>query len=378
MNYDFTEAESRLFADIAQRVNALGDPAGLERRDPSKSAGQIREILETLAKTPYLKLGLEREEGLNGHLTLMGAMEVLAGISPSAYLAAEASTRLFGRAVRQWGNSDQKSRYLDPILEAKGIGALALSEQSMNIENDPLATSGEKQGNSVMVTGTKQYVINAPIADWIAAAGVLEGEPALFVIEKGSRGLNVDEPMETMGYQGTPISGLTLNRCEIAPDQVIFPGKGVNMEAVLRMWENQVLLGASLGIAKTAFDTARDYAKSHHSGGKPIIAYQEIGFKLAEMTTLLQTAQLLAYRTAWTLETSPREAEELMLTAKIFCTESAEQICSEALKILGGSGYISGNKAEQAYRCAKFGQIAGTSTEIARVKIGDAALGYRN
>ena len=93
--------------------------------------------------------------------------------------------------------------------------------------------------------------------------------------------------------------------------------------------------------------------------------------------TMLQTAQLLAYRTAWTLENVPNEAYELMLSAKVFCTEAAEQICSEAMKILGGSGYISGNRAELAYRCAKFGQIAGTSTEIARVKIGDAALGYR-
>lgn len=378
MNYDFTEAELTFFDDIDSQIKALGDPALLETRDPSGKEAQIRRVLESLAKTPYLELGLQPVEGLNGQLTLMGGMEVLAGISPSAYLAAEASTRLFGRAIAQWASPDQKQRYLDPLIKGEATGALALSETSMNIENEPLATTGEKQGDSVIVNGSKQYVINAPIADRIAAAGVCEGRFALFVIERQNPGLEIDPPLDTMGYRGAPISNVALHGCKISEEQVIFPEANLNMPVILRMWENQVLLGASLGIAKTAFDTARDYAKSHKSGGKPIIAYQEVGFKLAEMLTMLQTAQLLAYRTAWSADTMPDGAEELMLCAKVFCTESAEQICSEALKILGGNGYISGNRAEQAYRCAKFGQIAGTSTEIARVKIGDAALGYRN
>jgi alkylation response protein AidB-like acyl-CoA dehydrogenase len=137
-------------------------------------------------------------------------------------------------------------------------------------------------------------------------------------------------------------------------------------------------LGASLGLMKTAFESARAYAKSHKTGGKPIIAFQEIGFKLSEMLTLFQTSQLFAYRTAWTTEKDPKEAESLTLCAKVFCTESAEQVASEAMKILGGAGYIAGNAVEQSFRCAKYGQIAGTSTEIARVKIGDTALGLRN
>jgi len=377
MNYDFTEAEHTLFEEIARQVNALGDPAVMEQRDLSEKGWQIRRVIETLAQTPYLELGLQPAKEYNGQLTLMGAMEVLAGISPSAYLAVEAAARLFGRAIEKWGSYDQKEKYLEPILAGQGLGALALSEGAMNIENEPLATIGEKQENSVIVTGTKQYVINASIADWIAAVGVCEGIPALFVVESEASGLIVDPPLQTPGYQGTPISSVTMDRCEIPAEQVIFPAAGDNTLTVLRMWENQILLGASLGIAKTAFNEARDYAKSHRSGGKPIITYQEIGFKLAEMLTMLQTAQILAYRTAWTLETSPDEAYELLLSAKVFCTESAEQICSEAMKILGGSGYISGNRAELAYRCAKFGQIAGTSTEFARVKIGDAALGYR-
>lgn len=112
---------------------------------------------------------------------------------------------------------------------------------------------------------------------------------------------------------------------------------------------------------KRTFDAASKYAKSHVSGGKPIIAYQEIGFKLGEMLTLLQAAQLLAYRAAWMAESGDSEAGVLTHCAKVFCAESAEEVSSNALQILGGYGYVRGNPAEEGYRDAKYLQIAGTS-----------------
>ena len=143
----------------------------------------------------------------------------------------------------------------------------------------------------------------------------------------------------------------------------------------LRLWENQILIGASLGLMKTTFESAKNYSKTHKTGGKPIIAYQEVGFKLSDMLTLFQTSQLFAYRAAWTEVAAPKDLESLTLCAKVFCTEAAEQVSAKAMNILGGSGFISGNPVEQAFRCSKYGLIAGTSTEISRVKIGDAALG---
>lgn len=378
MNYDFSEKEFTLFVDINEKTAGLTEAGQLDQRDPARNKENIKRILGQLAQTPYLKLGLQPVDGFQGHLSLIGAAEVMAAVSPSAYLAVEASTRLFGRSVNEWGSSDQKTKWLTPLLNGEFVGALALSEETLNIENEPLTAQGERQDESVVINATKQYVINAPIADWFAVAGVCEGAYALFLIEKDTSGLTVEPAMETLGYDGTAISGIRLENCRVPAEQVIFPPANVDMPDAIRMWENQILLGACLGLSKTAFESARDHAKSHRSGGKPVIAYQEVGFKLADMLTLFQTSQLLAYRTAWTAETNPKEAGELLLCAKVFCAESAEQVCSEALKILGGNGYISGNNVERAYRCAKYGQIAGTSSEIGRVKIGDAALGYRD
>ena len=125
---------------------------------------------------------------------------------------------------------------------------------------------------------------------------------------------------------------------------------------------------------KQSMDEAKDFAKRHESGGKPIITYQEVGFKLAEMFTLFQTSQLLAYRAAWMDETGDREAVVVAHCAKVFCGESAEKIASEALQILGIKGFTSDNPAEEGFRNAKYLQIAGTSTEISRMKIAEGVL----
>lgn len=377
MNYDFTPLETALFADVATALKNLPADADPDSRQAVLDKDLLCRITGCLAQTSYLRLGLEPVADLNGHLTLMGAMEALACRSPSAYLAVEASTRLFGRAVAGWGDTARKARWLKPVLAGDLIGALALSETFTHSANQSLSTCGEKHGQQVTVTGAKQYVINAPVADWIAVAGMLEERFALFFIQSTTPGLFIDTPLETMGYEGTAISHIRLDGCRIDADQVICPNNGQNVPEMLKMWENQILLGAALGISGAAFETARDFAKTHKSDGKPVIAHQEMGFKLAEMFTLLQTAQLLAYRTAWTMETNPVEARELMWCAKVFCIESAEQICSQALQVMGSAGCVEGNRAQTAYRCAKYNQVTGTSTEIARVKIGDAELGYR-
>ncbi len=372
MNFDFSSAEQALFKNIKDRIKGYAEGKNLETQDIS----QVKDALTILGETPYLKLGLNTPNEFGG-ISLVGAMETLAALSPSLYLSVEMSTRLFGGIVAMWGNNEQKEQWLVPLMKGEFLSAVALSEYSLNVDNEPLKTTGTQNGNCLNITGEKTYVVNGPVADRIAVAGMLNGQNALFIIDQGTDGLAVGEPFSTLGYEGTAISNISLKNCRISMDQVIGPFEDRSVLDLLRLWENQILIGASLGLMQAAFESARDYAKTHRSGGKPIIAYQEVAFKLSEMLTLLQTSQLFAYRTAWTLETSPKEAESLMWCAKVFCTEAAEKVAGYSLQILAGSGFISGNPSEIAYRCAKYGQIAGTSTEISRVKIGDAALGYR-
>jgi alkylation response protein AidB-like acyl-CoA dehydrogenase len=378
MNFDFSPREKALFQKVHDIMRALEQDRNLESPDQNESAALVRNALARLGASGYLNLGLtEDPDGSNETLTLMGAMEALSVVSPSIFLAVEMSSRVFGRIVRSWGRPEQRERLLGPLRGGQILGAVALCEKAMNTENDPLGTTGRMENETVVINGRKTYVVNGPMADWFAVAGLIENQPVFFLVESRTPGLTTGSRLTTLGYEGTLIADVALDECRIPRDRIIGPLNEPDMLPTVRFWENQILIGGSLGLMQSAFERAKAFAHEHHSGGKPIIAYQEVAFKLAEMLTLLQTAQLLAYRTAWTADTDHREAQTLTLCTKVFCTETAERVASAALQIMAGTGFVSGNAAERAYRCAKYGQIAGTSTEIARVQIGDEALGWQ-
>jgi len=267
MNFDFSLAEQTLFKELRDRIKEYAQEKNLETQDIS----QIKGALAILGETPYLKLGIDAPDGFGG-ISLMSAMETLAALSPSLYLSIEMSTRLFGGVVAAWGNNKQKERWLTPLMKGELLGAVALSEDSLNVDNDPLKTTGIQDGNHLVIAGEKTYVVNGPVADRIAVTGRINGKLALFIVDQGTAGLSSGEAFRTLGYDGTAISRISLNNCRISMNRVIGPFEDYSALNTLRLWENQILLGASLGLMKAAFESARDYAKTHRSGGKPIIA----------------------------------------------------------------------------------------------------------
>jgi len=378
MNFDFSEKEKMFLAQVSDTMTTFAKARDLESADLSMIRNQLTDTLAVLAPLDYLRIGLIKEGApMSGTLALMAAMEQLSGIAPSIFLSVEMSARLFGRILGLQKPAADMHKMVEKLASGEAIGAVALSESSMNVENDPLTTAGTRDGRRVAVTGVKSYVVNGPIADWFAVVGRLDDQTAVYLIDKKAPGLTLTERIETMGYDGLAICGLKLDSVMVPESHIIGPIETGRCLDILKLWENQILIAAALGMMKSSFEAARDYAKTHRSGGKPVIAYQEVGFKLSEMLTLYQASQLYAYRVAWMADEDPKEAGVLTLCAKVFCTEAAETVAGKALQILSGAGYRSGGAAERAYRCAKFGQIAGISTEIARVRIGDAALGRR-
>lgn len=373
MNFDLGEKELSLVAKIKDLFGP--DSRDFAVRGESRDLQQIRDSLlqwmKRLAQAGYLDLGLR--DGKNS-VPLVATRESLAAVAPSLFLSVEVSTRLFGRLISVYGTSEQKAALLPAIREGRIIGAVGLSEAGMNIEG-PLETLALSTGSDFLVSGSKGHVVNAPIADWIAVAGKAEDRLAFFLLRADSEGLSIGPRLSTPGYDGVAISPLSLQDCPISSGGCLGPFEDDEPLRKARSWEDEILTAASLGLMRSALDSAAEYARAHKSGGKPIIAYQEVAFKLAEMLTLFQTAQLLAYRAAWMAETGNQEAELLGHCAKVFCAESAEEITSASMQVLGQHGYQRGHPAEEGFRNAKYLQIAGTSTEISRVKIGDSVLG---
>jgi alkylation response protein AidB-like acyl-CoA dehydrogenase len=373
MNFDFNEKE----LSLAAKVKDLFGPDSTdflvrgESHDLQQTRNSLLQWMKLLGKAGYLDLGLL--DGKNS-VTLVATRESLAALAPSLFLSLEVSTRLFGRLVAVYGTPDQKAAFFPAIQDGKLIGAVGLSEAGMNIESS-LETLAVPTDEGFLVSGSKGHVVNAPIADWIAVAGKTNDRLAFFLIKADQQGLSVGPRFSTSGYDGVAVSPFSLQNCPVSSGACLGPFEDFEPLRKARSWEDEILAAASLGLMRRALDTASEHARGHKSGGKPIITYQEIAFKLAEMLTLLQTSQLLAYRAAWMAETGDPEAELLGHCAKVFCAESAEKVTSASMQVLGQYGCLRGHPAEESFRNAKYLQIAGTSTEISRVKIGKGVLG---
>jgi len=375
MNFDFTENERV----ICERIQGVLRETGISPLGALESA-EIDELRRVtlqyqgqLAKIGYMSLGVEDGTHSPG---LVAAQQSLAAASPSLFVSIEVTARILGRLVARHGSEAQKRALLGPIKEGRIVGAVSLSEGGLSFEDGTLKTNATPENGGFSVTGVKTCVVNGPVADWTAVGATTGRGNGFFLLRGRSQGMFVGERSRALGYDGLATAAMSFEKCRVPQEQVIGPFEGRDLFRDVRKWEDQVLVSASLGCTRSSYEAALQFAKQHMSGGKPVITYQEVGFKLAEMFTLLQTAELLACRAAWMDETGNREADLLLRSAKVFCAESAEEVASKALQVMGTFGYLRGNPAEMAYRDAKYGQVAGTSTEISRVKIGDELLGW--
>jgi alkylation response protein AidB-like acyl-CoA dehydrogenase len=375
MNFDFTEREKA----ICEQIQGVFREKGLSSLGAFEAAGidEVRRVTlqcqRDLAQIGYMALGVE--DGKHSP-ALVAVQERLAAAAPSLFISVEVTARILGRLIARYGSEAQKSAFLDPIKNGRIMGAVALSEGGLSFEDGTLKTTAAVENGGFSINGVKACVVNGPVADWTAVGATSGGGNGFFLLRSGSQGLFVGERSMALGYDGMASAAMSFKSSRVPPEQVIGPFEGCQVFKDVRRWEDQVLISASLGCGKSSYEAALQFAKHHLSGGKPIIAYQEVGFKLAEMFTLLQTAELLACRAAWMDETGDREADLLLRSAKVFCAESAEEVASKALQVMGTFGCLKGNAAEMAYRDAKYVQVAGTSTEISRVKIGDELLGW--
>jgi alkylation response protein AidB-like acyl-CoA dehydrogenase len=270
--------------------------------------------------------------------------------------------------------SSPQSPWLERVAAGDVIAAVAVSEDEQPESKSGLSTVAWRDADGFIVSGKKAFVTNAPIADCIAVAASLNGRPAIFLVEPDDPGLVIGPRLETLGYNGLAVASLELREVRVPASRALGPFEDQACIEFLRGTQDMLLAIASVGLMRRTLAEAKRYADSHHRGGKPIFAWQEIRFKIAEMLTLTQTAQLLCYRASWMYSVSDREAATLVHCAKVFSAEASERVASMAMQILAGTGYLSGNPVEQGYREAKYAALAGTTTEIARMLIAEELL----
>ena len=375
MNFDWTaedkEIKTLLIGIFDQ--SCLLELEALEDADLLELKNITSRFLKRLARIGYLGIGAGPVAG-SDTLGLMAGQEELARISGSLFLAVEVTARIFAGLLRCFGGSGHVGNILEAVERGDLIGAVAVTEPAEQEYDGGLGAVAWLDGSDYVVNGKKDFVTNGPIADCLAILVHVEGQIAICVVEPGLPGLVIGPRMKTLGYNGVAVSAIELNEVRVPRSQVLGPISDRSPLEFLRLTEDLVLIMASVGLIQRTIAEARKYSGLHQRSGKPIFAHQEIRFKLAEMLTLSQTSQLLAFRAGWMCSVSDSEAATLVRCAKVFAAEASEKVASMAMQIMAGQGYLSGNIMERGYRDAKYAAVAGTTSERARMAIADDLL----
>jgi len=282
--------------------------------------------------------------------------------------------------IMEFGNAEQKKKYLPKLASGEYLGAFALTEPGAGSDAVNIKTKAVKdeEGNYIL-NGSKVFITNGGEADtYITFARTSEEKGSkgisAFIIEKDTPGLNIGKKERKMGLHGSNTVSLSFDQCKVSKDQLLGEeGQGFKI-AMANLNVGRIGIAAqALGIGEAALDYSSEYAKEREQFGKPIAAHQGISFKIADMATEVEAAKLLTYRAANMVEQGISCQKEASM-AKLFASKTARQAAIEAVQIYGGYGYTEDYPVERLFRDAKVTEIYEGTNEIQHVVISKELL----
>ena len=272
----------------------------------------------------------------------------------------------------QFGTEKQKEKFLRPVVEGKYYVALLLTEPHAGSDLSSLRTRAVRKGDRWIINGHKVFITGGSSAG--AAILLANADPDLgksglttFLVRPNVPGYSVIRREKKLGHRVMDICQIALDGLELTDDDVL-GAVGSGYKIILEGLDtNRVGVAAqAVGVAQSAYDHALAYAKERHSFGRPIIEHQAIGFRFAEMATRIEAARQLYLHAARLKEQGhPRLSEASM--AKLFAAETAEWVCTNALQVFGGAGYLQGSMVEKLYRDQRVLQIYEGTNEVLKM-----------
>ena len=277
---------------------------------------------------------------------------------------------LDGYLLNKFGNEDQKENYLKKIATGEKICSICVTEEGAGSNVAGIKTVAKKKGDIYLLNGSKKFITNAGIADyyfiWCITNQNVDSRNGMsvFLVEKDSPGLTIENPYGLMGINGIYNGTLQLNNIEVSEENLIGE-EGSGFQSLMATFniERLTLSSESNGISLAALEDSKRYAKNRIQFNKPISLFQLIKLKIAEMATKLQAARLLTYNAAKLADMNKDITKEASM-AKVFSSKTAVEITSEAVQIHGGDGYTDIYSVERYMRDAKFFMIGGGTSEI--------------
>ena len=346
--------------EIAPLVDALDDTEELLPGIFAKLAGL--DLLGITVPEAHGGAGL-------GAVAAAAVIEELAYVDPGTALSYLAHTILFVHNVAAHAQDDIKRRYLPGCISGETVAGLAMTEPGIGSDAAGMTTKAVRQGDDYLLDGRKMFITNGPIGDVFLVYARAEGmarKLSLFVVEKGFPGFERGRKLRKMGMRSSPTGELVLEGCRVPAANLVGKEGGALVPMMQNLDIERVCLAAiSLGIARACLDHALRYARERQQFGKPIIKFQAVGHKIADMYIEHRAASALVYEAAQAIEAGER-ARPLAAAAKTFASEAATRAAMDAVQVLGGYGYIREFPVERLARDAKLLEIGGGTSEILR------------
>lgn len=334
------------------------------------------ELVREMGELGFLGMAIPEAYGGGGmdYLSFVIAVEELTKGCASHAAVVTLHNSLFAQPILAFGTEEQKQKYLVPVARGEKFCAFALSEPGAGSDAAALETSARQQGDNYILNGTKVYVTDGSLADYILVYATVDrslGHRGItaFMVEKNMPGFAVGTREKKMGYKASPTVELSFTDVRVPKENIIGNiGEGFKI-ALDSLNGGRISIGATaVGLAQGALDVALKYAKERKQFGKMISEFQAIQFMLADMATQIAAARMMVHRAAWLKDQGlPHITESAQ--AKLFASEMATRVTHKAIQILGGYGYLRDYHVERYYRDARVTEIFEGTSEIQRLVI---------
>ena len=308
--------------------------------------------------------------GVNlGAKAMVSVMEELSYAEPGTCLSFLAHSLLFVHNLAQNGSKEQCERYLPRCVTGELVAGMAMTEPGAGSDAVGMSSRAVREGDNYVLNGTKMFITNGPIGDvFLVYARTGEGRQDLttFIVESGFPGFTVSKKLSKMGMRSSPTGELIFRNCRV-PVQNRVGEEGSTVKHMMKNLdiERVGLAAMSLGIARACLDHSLKYAQERSQFGDPIVNFQAVSEKIANMYIGYRAARALVYEAAHVVDEG-RKANQEAAAAKVFASEMATKVALDAIQVLGGYGYIREFPVERLMRDAKLLEIGGGTSEILR------------
>ncbi|MCF0059312.1 acyl-CoA dehydrogenase [Dyadobacter sp. CY356] len=333
-------------------------------------------LIKKMGDLGFLSMMVKPEYGGGGMDTMsyVIAMEEISKVDASAAVIMSVNNSLVCWGIQAYGTEEQKKKYLTRLSSGDEIGAFCLSEPEAGSDATSQLTTAEDKGDYYLLNGTKNWITNgnsSEICLVIAQTHPEKGHKGInvLIVEKGSPGFTVGRKEDKMGIRASDTHTLMFSDVKVPKENRIGEdGFGFKFAMTVLNGGRIGIAAQALGIASGAFELSLKYAQERKTFGKPISDHQAIQFKLAEMATRIEAARLLVYKAA-RLKDEGKDYIQAAAMAKLFASDVAMWVTTEAVQVHGGYGYVKEYHVERMMRDAKITQIYEGTSEIQKLVI---------